>query len=158
VPHIHACRGRVAWCCPDRQEAQLLLDSGLAPGQTMASRAIGYRQAMEFLQACREDAAAATAEALVSTACSWAAGPPWGNAWAELGRKPWCLLLASPDVFSVDQLLVSEQWGRWLGKAWAWVWGATWSRFRVAGPRDTAVCYNTVLFLHFEAPAGPRWP
>jgi hypothetical protein len=39
------------------QEAQMLLDAGLVPNSNCATRAIGYRQALEFLAACRaEDA------------------------------------------------------------------------------------------------------
>ncbi|KAL9322178.1 hypothetical protein ACSQ67_010231 [Phaseolus vulgaris] len=35
-------------------EAQWLLDTGLHPNSNSATKAIGYRQAMEYLQSCRE--------------------------------------------------------------------------------------------------------
>lgn len=43
----------------------MLLDAGIPPNSNCASRAIGYRQAMEFLQRCRaaEAAGVATADA-----------------------------------------------------------------------------------------------
>lgn len=43
------------------QEAQMLLDLGLHPNTNCASRAIGYRQALEYLQACHAQQQAATA-------------------------------------------------------------------------------------------------
>lgn len=48
------------------QEAAWLLDEGLVPEDKCAARAIGYRQAMEFLQRCRADASHITADSLVT--------------------------------------------------------------------------------------------
>lgn len=48
------------------QEAAWLLDQGLTPDEKCAARAIGYRQAMEFLHLCREDTAHITADNLAS--------------------------------------------------------------------------------------------
>ncbi|GAB4815722.1 hypothetical protein N2152v2_002768 [Parachlorella kessleri] len=39
------------------QEAQMLLDAGMAPNSNCATRAIGYRQALDFLAACHAEAA-----------------------------------------------------------------------------------------------------
>ncbi|KAK9915049.1 hypothetical protein WJX75_004116 [Coccomyxa subellipsoidea] len=47
------------------QEAAWLLDQGLGPDDKCAARAIGYRQAMDFLQLCRADAAHVTSDNLV---------------------------------------------------------------------------------------------
>jgi hypothetical protein len=48
------------------QECQLLLDAGVAPNSNSASRAIGYRQALTFLQRCHDDPKAATEGSVVS--------------------------------------------------------------------------------------------
>ena len=48
-----------------RQEAQALLDRGLAADGCCAARAIGYRQALLFLQRCHADVDAATGANLV---------------------------------------------------------------------------------------------
>ena len=60
------------WSCPTLphsttglQEAAMLLRQGLTPGQTCATRAIGYRQAMEALQHWQADPPTATPAALV---------------------------------------------------------------------------------------------
>ncbi|CAL8468281.1 g7821 [Coccomyxa elongata] len=47
------------------QEAAWLLEEGLVPEDKCAARAIGYRQAMEFLQRCRADPSHISADSLV---------------------------------------------------------------------------------------------
>ncbi|KAK9829894.1 hypothetical protein WJX72_008519 [[Myrmecia] bisecta] len=47
------------------EEAQQLLDSGIGPDQNTASRAIGYRQALQFLKRCHQQPDALTDESLV---------------------------------------------------------------------------------------------
>lgn len=47
------------------QEAQWLLDQGLLPDERCAARAIGYRQAMDFLHSCKADPTRITAPNLV---------------------------------------------------------------------------------------------
>ena len=48
------------------QEAAWLLDEGMVPEDKCAARAIGYRQAMEFLQRCRADPSHISADSLVT--------------------------------------------------------------------------------------------
>ncbi|EFN51365.1 hypothetical protein CHLNCDRAFT_55198 [Chlorella variabilis] len=45
------------------QECQLLLEAGVAPSSNCASRAIGYRQALDFLRRCHDDPQAHATEA-----------------------------------------------------------------------------------------------
>jgi tRNA dimethylallyltransferase len=47
------------------QEAHWLLEQGLQPNERCAARAIGYRQAMEFLHKCKADHKHITASNLV---------------------------------------------------------------------------------------------
>ncbi|CAL5221867.1 g4129 [Coccomyxa viridis] len=47
------------------QEAKWLLDEGLLPDEKCAARAIGYRQAMQFLERCQQDPSHITAANLV---------------------------------------------------------------------------------------------
>jgi tRNA dimethylallyltransferase len=49
------------------QEAKRLLDEGLQPDGKCAARAIGYRQAMAFLERCRGDSSRINADNLVTT-------------------------------------------------------------------------------------------
>ena len=48
------------------QEAKWLLDEGLQPDEKCAARAIGYRQAMAFLQRCMEEPSHISAANLVT--------------------------------------------------------------------------------------------
>ena len=57
-------------CPAPRQECQLLLEAGVAPSSNCASRAIGYRQALDFLHRCHDDPQAHATEAgVVGGAC-----------------------------------------------------------------------------------------
>ncbi|KAL4434476.1 hypothetical protein ABPG75_000917 [Micractinium tetrahymenae] len=47
------------------QECQMLLDSGIQPNSNCGSRAIGYRQGLEFLQRCHADPAGITEQAVI---------------------------------------------------------------------------------------------
>ncbi|EIE19274.1 isopentenyl transferase, partial [Coccomyxa subellipsoidea C-169] len=83
------------------QEAAWLLDQGLTPDEKCAARAIGYRQAMEFLIRCRADAAHITGDNLVQMVrdiqrasrnlchrqLSWFRDEPLFR-WVEAGREP----------------------------------------------------------------------
>lgn len=83
----------------DLQEAALLLRQGLTPGQTCATRAIGYRQAMEALQHWQADPPTATPAALVRRDTSCAdyrlhntrvrVAPPAGSNTCYLGKCMW---------------------------------------------------------------------
>lgn len=48
------------------QECQMLLDGGILPNSNCGSRAIGYRQGLEFLQRCRADPGSLDEQAVVS--------------------------------------------------------------------------------------------
>lgn len=54
----------------------MLLDAGLQPNSNCGSRAIGYRQGLEFLQRCHADPAGVTEQAVVS-AHSWSCARNW---------------------------------------------------------------------------------
>lgn len=72
-----------------RQEAQALLDRGLAADSCCAARAIGYRQALQLLQRCHVDVGAATAANLVRLCL--ASGPVLTcnqGAWLLPGKLP----------------------------------------------------------------------
>ena len=53
------------------QEANWLLGEGLQADEKCAARAIGYRQAMLFLQRCRDDPSHITADNLVGPSHLW---------------------------------------------------------------------------------------
>lgn len=84
----------LASLAPPLQECQMLLDGGMQPNTNCGSRAIGYRQGLEFLQRCHADPGSITEQAVVSAAVGRQQAPP-----AAACLPPWPSAARQRHVF-----------------------------------------------------------